>query len=222
LTGKKLIHGYLDAFRENVAALDEAIAIARKMSKSKKSADRHTAIQALKLIRDLAEVRNQTLLNIKAHILGRNESGAIVEPGDHYEGNAYVEFERDFRNLLTPWIESDLRLECADCGIESEDVSDRYVEKEDRHLDLCEKCHAKRVEDPSGDQTKEAAEDQRQYGVFGPFAAVKSLTFAEKKVLPLLVARMEGGKVDAEQAVNLLPPEAQAAARSVLKKLGRG
>jgi hypothetical protein len=74
------------------------------------------------------------------------------------EGNCYVEFERDFRSLLTPWTESEVRLECADCGIECKDACDHYVEKEDRYLDLCEKCYVKCVDDPSGDQMKEVAE----------------------------------------------------------------
>ena len=148
LTGKKLLNGYLDRLRENVATLDEALALARKMGKSKKAGDRHAAIQALKLIRDLAEVRNATLLSIKAHILGRDETGTVKEPANVYSGNAEVMFERDFKRLLEPWTLEDLKLKCEDCGVESEDTTNRHFPREDAsddYFDLCEKCYEKRV-----------------------------------------------------------------------------
>jgi len=147
LTGKKL-NGYLDRLRENVATLDETLALARKMGKSKKAGDRPAAIQALKLIRDLAEVRNATLLSIKAHILGRDETGSVKEPANVYSGNAEVMFERDFKRLLEPWTLEDLKLECEDCGVTSEKVSTRTLvtgEFSSENGDLCDRCYAKRT-----------------------------------------------------------------------------
>ena len=148
MTGKKLLNGYLDRLRENVATLDEALALARKMGKSKKAGDRHAAIQALKLIRDLAEVRNATLLSIKAHILGRDETGAVKEPANFYSGNAEVMFEREFRRLLQPWTLEDLKLECEDCGVTSEKVWTWTLETGEftsENADLCGKCYEKRA-----------------------------------------------------------------------------
>ena len=147
MTSKKL-NGYLDRLRENVATLDEALALARKMGKSKKAGDRHAAIQALKLIRDLAEVRNATLLSIKAHILGRDETGTVKEPANVYSGNAEVMFERDFKRLLEPWTLEDLKLKCEDCGVTSEKVSTRRLETGEfssENADLCETCYEKRA-----------------------------------------------------------------------------
>jgi predicted ATP-dependent serine protease len=38
-----------------------------------------------------------------------------------------------------------LKLECQDCGIESEDVSDHCIQSENyQHFDLCVKCYRKR------------------------------------------------------------------------------
>ena len=157
MTGKKLLNGYLDQLRENVATLDEALALARKMEKSKKPGDRHATIQALKLIRDLAEARNATLLSIKAHILGRDETGTVKEPANVYSGNAEVMFERDFKRLLEPWTLEDLKLECEDCGVQSEGVFSRSFEKqvslgigdvmttETERRDLCSRCYEKRT-----------------------------------------------------------------------------
>jgi hypothetical protein len=80
-------------------------------------------LQWAKTLRDLVELRNTTLLNIKAHLLGRDETGATNEPDDVYARNAQVEYERYFRSLLTAWTREDLKLECEDCGVDSEDVS---------------------------------------------------------------------------------------------------
>jgi hypothetical protein len=38
-----------------------------------------------------------------------------------------------------------LKLKCEDCSVKSEDVSDHYIETEEEHLDLCEKCYEKRT-----------------------------------------------------------------------------
>ena len=56
--------------------LDEQIATARKMSKPKGKADKALALQWAKTLRDLVELRNTTLGNIKMHLLGRDETGA--------------------------------------------------------------------------------------------------------------------------------------------------
>jgi len=145
LAGKKL-NGYLDHLRENLETLDEQIVNARKMSK-KKGKDSN-ALQWAKTLRDLVELRNTTLANIKAHLLGRNETGATNEPDDVYAGNPQVEYERYFRSLLSPWTQQDLKLKCEDCGVESEDTTNRHFPREDAsddYFDLCEKCYEKRV-----------------------------------------------------------------------------
>jgi uncharacterized small protein (DUF1192 family) len=182
LTGKKLLNGYLDQLRENVATLDETLALARKMGKSKKAGDHHATIQTLKLIRDLAEVRNATLLSIKAHILGRDETGTVKEPANVYSGNAQVMFERDFKRLLEPWTLEDLKLECEDCGAESEGVFSRSFEKqvslgvgdimttETEHRDLCSRCYAKRT-------TKDTDESEEEPEASDPVPNLKE--FAE-------------------------------------------
>jgi len=98
-----------------------------------------------------------TLLNIKAHILGRNETGAVKEPANVYNGNSEVMFERNFRRLLQPWTLEDLKLKCEDCGVESEGVFSRSFEvkvpfpylpgefmNETEYHDLCLKCSEKR------------------------------------------------------------------------------
>jgi uncharacterized small protein (DUF1192 family) len=181
LTSKKLLNGYLDQLRENVATLDEALALARKMGKSTKGGDPHAAIQALKLIRDLAEVRNATLLSIKAHILGRDETGTVKEPANVYSGNAEVMFERDFKRLLEPWTLEDLKLECEDCGAESEDVKSRSFEKqvpfgvgdmmttETERRDLCSRCYEKRTAKDM-DESEEESEASDPVSILKEFA----------------------------------------------------
>jgi hypothetical protein len=101
-----------------------------------------------KTLRDLVELRNTTLVNIKAHLLGRDETGAPNEPEDVYGENPQVEYERYFRNQLTPWTEQDLKLKCEDCGVESEDTTNRRFPHEhsaDEYFDLCDKCFEKRT-----------------------------------------------------------------------------
>ena len=181
MTGKKLLNGYLDQLRENVATLDETLALARKMGKSKKAGDHHATIQTLKLIRDLAEVRNATLLSIKAHILGRDETGTVKEPANVYSGNAQVMFERDFKRLLEPWTLEDLKLECEDCGAESEGVISRSFEKqvpfgvgdmmttETEHHDLCSRCYAKRTAKDT-DESEESSEASDPASILKEFA----------------------------------------------------
>lgn len=144
-----MIHGYLDRLRENVEVLDEAIANGRKMSKpSKKGVDKAAALQWTKLLRDLVQERNATLLNIKTHLLGRNETGSSNEPSDLWDGNDEVEFERHLRDQLRPWTLDRLKLECEDCGKVSEEVSTRHFPHEyeaDEYFDLCGRCYEKRT-----------------------------------------------------------------------------
>jgi hypothetical protein len=146
------IKGYLDRLRENIDVLDESIANARKMSKRKgKDAN---ALQWTKTLRDLVELRNTTLANIKVHLLGRDETGAANEPPDSWDENPQVEYERYFRGQLSPWTERDLKLTCADCSVESEEVSHRHFQElKDSHwktiveaedADLCPQCVEKR------------------------------------------------------------------------------
>jgi hypothetical protein len=151
LAGKKKFRSYLDRLRENVEVLDESIASARKPAKGEKPADKRAR---LKLVRDLVELRGNALLSIKAHMNGHTESGAVMDPPDVWDDNSQVEFERYFQGLMEPWSRKDLRLECEDCGIESEDVSHHdFEEIHDGHYrtiveaegaDLCPKCVEKR------------------------------------------------------------------------------
>jgi hypothetical protein len=169
LSGKKPF-GYLDRLRESLNFLDGAIGEAEKARKAEKSKDGRLAVQWAKLLRDLVEQRNQTLLQIKGHLLGRDATGAIREPGEVYAGEAQVMFERDFQNFLQPWTRSDLNLKCEDCGVENQDVQSRLIEKEveysvpplfpgelstssttnqtEYHL-LCSKCYQKRLKAPA-------------------------------------------------------------------------
>jgi len=71
LTGKKPLNGYLDRLRENIEVLDEQIENARKMSKPNKKGDRRAALQSAKILRDLVELRNETLDKIKVHLSER-------------------------------------------------------------------------------------------------------------------------------------------------------
>ena len=131
--------------RENLQTVDEQIANARVMSKRKDA----TALQWSKTLRDLVELRNVQLDKIKAHLLGRDETGAVVEPENFWDENPDVEFERLFKRQLGPWTIDDLKLECADCHEKSEDVSNRDLPDENR--DLCEKCYSKRTSESTGD-----------------------------------------------------------------------
>jgi hypothetical protein len=136
--------GYLDRLRENVEALDEAIATARANSKAKKGSDSRTALQWAKTLRDLIELRNTTLEKVKVHLLGRDETGAPNEPDECFDGNPEIMFERTFQWALEPWTRERLKLTCKDCGGSSEEVSDAYIESEGEHMDLCPTCYEKR------------------------------------------------------------------------------
>jgi hypothetical protein len=141
--------GYLDRLRENLETLDEQIENARAMSKRKgKDAN---ALQWAKTLRDLIELRNETLEKIKVHLLGRDETGSPTEPADYFDGNPEVAYERYFKNMLSPWTLQDLKLKCEDCGKLSEEVSNHYFDEEEEYLDLCEKCYDKRTTESSGE-----------------------------------------------------------------------
>ena len=151
--------------RENVESLDEAIATAQIMSK-KKGKDAN-ALQWAKTLRDLIELRNTTLGNIKVHLLGRDESGAAIEPPDHedYDGDHLIMFEREFQAFLSPWSQEDLKLKCEDCGVESQEVSMRrfyraYVS--DVYARLCPDCYRKRLAKEPTEKQQEEEEDQRE------------------------------------------------------------
>jgi hypothetical protein len=163
LKGK--FRAYLDRLRENLQLLDEAVENAQATSKAKQK-DSRAALQWMKMLRDLVELREGTLLEIKAHLLGRDETGAVTEPPNQYDSNPEVMFERDFQRFLEPWNESDLKLECEDCGVESEQVSSRAVQiqapgqlfAETENHDLCDDCYEKRTsaDEETPDQARHA------------------------------------------------------------------
>jgi len=153
LTGKPL-SGYLNRMRRNLASLDESIENVRKASKGEKPSDKRAR---LKLLRDLIELQNVSLLAVKTHLLGRDETGAANEPQDVYDDNPQVEFERYFKNQLSLWTQDDLKLKCEDCGVESEGVSNRRFvyayPKSNEYYDLCEKCYGKRTTESNGESS---------------------------------------------------------------------
>jgi len=148
------LRGYLDHLRENLEVLDEQIAIAPTMSKPKRKGD--NALQWSKTLRDLVELRNTTLEKIKSQLLGRDETGTVKEPSDSWGDNDQVEFERYFKNMLSPWTQKDLSLECEDCKVNSEAVTHRQFANicppeapwsviiPSEEADLCPECAAKR------------------------------------------------------------------------------
>ena len=68
------------------------------------------ALQWAKTLRDLVELRNATLLNVTAHLLGRDDTGAIVEPPDHYDSDPEIMSERDVQTFLKARASRMLRL----------------------------------------------------------------------------------------------------------------
>jgi hypothetical protein len=100
LTGKKPLNGYLDRMRRNISSLDESIEDVRIAPIGEKPVDRRAR---LKLLRDLVELQNQTLVAVKAHLLGRDETGTPVEPEDYYAKNPEVEFERGPYGFSCVW-----------------------------------------------------------------------------------------------------------------------
>jgi hypothetical protein len=155
--------------RENLEALDEAIDEAKAASKSRKGSDSRIRLQWTKTLRDLVELRNNTLLSIKVHLLGRGESGAPIEPEGFFEGNVQVEFERYFQRLISPWSPDQLKLECQDCHACSMSVSRRrFITDYDDigpnydHLNLCPECYAKRqANEPEPPPDEEEEDDEK-------------------------------------------------------------
>jgi hypothetical protein len=144
LTGKKLLNGYLDHMRANISSLDESIKELRKASKNEKPAEKRAR---LKLLRDMVELQNSILLSLKSQLLGRDQTGAPVEPANFWDedSNDQIEFERLFKRQLSPWTQESLKVKCEDCGIESEAVSGRELEGWTGLTDLCDKCYEKRL-----------------------------------------------------------------------------
>ncbi|MGA2628230.1 MAG: hypothetical protein ABSF63_14355 [Candidatus Bathyarchaeia archaeon] len=146
------LNGYLDRMRVSLAALDESIEDVRKGPKGEKLAEKRARV---KLLRDMIELQNQTLTAIKTHLLGRDETGAPNEPPDTYSGNDQVVFERYFHNMLSPWTEDHLKLECEDCGLFSEEVSNHTFmhpyPRETEYFNLCPKCYDKRTVESTGE-----------------------------------------------------------------------
>lgn len=141
------LDGYLNRMSRNIHALDENIEDVRKAPKDEKPAEKRAR---LKLLRDMIELQNTSLLAVKTHLLGRDETGAPVEPPDNWEGdaNAQIEFERYFNSQLSPWTRDSLKVKCVDCGVEGEEVSGRELEGWTSYFDLCGKCYEKRKTSP--------------------------------------------------------------------------
>lgn len=141
------LNGFLDHLKSNLQVLDEQIELARGMSKSK------NGLQWAKNLRDLIELRNTTLDKIKAHLLGRDETGTIKEPPSVYDDNhPQTMFERYFHGLSEPMSLEDLKLKCEKCETESEGTQSRYFERyqvdkgyydviQYKRQDLCDGCY---------------------------------------------------------------------------------
>jgi hypothetical protein len=167
LSDEQSLNGYLDHLRENLEILDEQIENAREMSKSKdKGAN---ALQWVKVLRDLIDLRNVTLDKIKAHLLGRDETGTVEEPMETYSSDNHplTLFERKVHDFLAdPWTVADLKIECEKCGKDEETTKTRtfgrfYVDKDWRNYieppdqDLCSVCYEK-VQEEIQTQVSEA------------------------------------------------------------------
>lgn len=149
------LNGFLDHLRENLAILDEQIENARAMSKEKGTG----ALQWAKTLRDLIQLRNETLDKIKAHLLGRDETGAVEEPMDTFEDDTHplTRFERKVHAYLAkPWTTDDLKTKCEKCGTENETTQTRHYEQyrvakdysyiQRKPEDLCDPCYEKNLE----------------------------------------------------------------------------
>jgi hypothetical protein len=149
---RKLLNGYLNRLERNLKSLDASIEDVRKTPKGEKPSDKRAR---LKLLRDLVELQNSTLVAVKTHLLGRDQTGATNEPADVYGDNDQVEFERYFKNQLSPWTIDDLKLECEDCGLKNEHVSNHTFThpypRETEYFDLCPKCYDKRTTKSTGE-----------------------------------------------------------------------
>lgn len=149
------LHGFLDHLRENLEILDEQIENAQAMSKEKGTG----ALQWAKTLRDLIQLRNETLDKIKSHLLGRDETGTVKEPLGFHSSQTHplTLFERQVRNFLaTPWTVEGLKIKCEKCGVESETTQTRHYERytvskdysyiQRKPEDLCDPCYEKNLE----------------------------------------------------------------------------
>ena len=206
--------------RENVEVLDEQIANARVMSKKKDT----NALQWAKTLRDLIELRSVQLDKIKGHLLGRDETGAVIEPENYWEDNQQIEFERYFKNQLSPWTLEDLKMECVDCHVKSEDVSNRYFShpypESSENLDLCEKCYSKRITESTG-ESKDTDEDAEpaSKGDVRVMLQTAALTIKVLRTLPIdqRITRLEELLADKPEVAPGMEP-AYEAYRGVLQK----
>jgi len=223
------LNGYLDRLRENLEVLDEAIANARKMSKPKGKSEKALALQYGKLVRDLVDQRNVTLTAIKAHLLGRDETGAVNEPQDSYRANEQIEFERYFHDMLSPWTEDHVKLECEDCGVKSEDVSNRHIShpypKPDEYYDLCKKCYDKRTKSNGESEDTDVANitepaSKRDIGVLLQSARLMIRTL---KGLPIdqRIAKLEELLADKPQVAPGMEPALEAYRALMQKELDK-
>lgn len=163
MTGEQPLNGFLDHMRRNISTLEESIEDIRKAPEGESSTDKRAR---LKLLRDFLELQNTTLLSVKTHLLGRDETGAPNEPPDMNDHNDQIEFERRFREMLSPWTQGDLKLTCEKCNVESELVSHRTFERyyttggnsiQYREMELCGDCYEKTLQELYA-QVKEARE----------------------------------------------------------------
>ncbi|TSA43310.1 hypothetical protein D4R54_01130 [archaeon] len=149
------LHGFLDHLRENLQILDEQIENARAMSKEKGTG----ALQWAKTLRDLVQLRNETLDKIKSHLLGRDETGTVKEPLDFHSSQTHplTLFERRVHDYLAkPWTVEGLRIKCEKCVTESETTQTRHYERytvskdysyiQRKSEDLCDPCYEKNLE----------------------------------------------------------------------------
>jgi hypothetical protein len=71
--------------------------------------------------------------------------------------------EGNLAGSMKPWTKQDLKLECEDCHVQSEEVSEYYVETEREHLDLCPKCYEKRSQ-KEGQEDEDSKEESSEAG----------------------------------------------------------
>jgi len=184
----KALNGFLDRFHENLRLTDRMIADARKSSENKKL-DSRARIQYLKILGAAVEERERILLDIKAHLLGRGESGVVREPSEVWDYNSEVEFERCFQNMLSPWTHEDLKLKCEDCGVWNENVTHRRFHhpypEEDENYDLCPKCYDKKMNESSVENEDTAVAKAATKGDLRTIVQGARLTIKLLRTLPV-------------------------------------
>jgi hypothetical protein len=141
------LFGWIDRRRHTLEILEEQIEQAREMATAKtgRGHDKTSRLEWSKTLLRLLELYAQELDTMKRYLHGDPTPGAGDEPCD--DSNGFVEFERLFQSVVVhPWGPKDLELECNDCGKSSKDVSEKYVEDKDEHMNLCSDCYEKRQE----------------------------------------------------------------------------